>query len=240
MAFNAEGIDQRPEILYGAAADSLVYWPKKDGAVQAVDALSAFVTIFNPSAAQLVARVAATINGNGSLSYSRAWDVATYLLGQDYAVLWEYTSATVAVADRTYFDIVRNKLPCLIDESDLLELYPNLVEHLKAVEPVPDLSKYIRRAWSMMLDRIRSGQNRPSLILDRARLVNPAIHLSLHFACMALARDVDDIWDKRQAGHLKMFETIYAGLGELKYDINEDTVADQEESKRINRRKWTV
>lgn len=240
MAYVDEGIDQRAEVL-SAGVDSLVYYAKKDGAAVTADPASAFVTIYDPTAGEKVARVAATIAANGKLSYSRTWELATFPYAEDYCALWEWTVGSVAYSDRQYFDVVRNKLPCLIDESDLLELYPNLVEHMKAVDgATPTLAKFIKRGWSHLLDRIRVGGNRPPLILDRSRLVNPAIHIALHFATAALVREQDDLWDRRQERHMKLYETAVAGLGELRYDHNEDTIAEKEETARPNRRAFNV
>ena len=91
-----------------------------------------------------------------------------------------------------------------------------------------------------MLDRIRAAGRRPSLILDRVRLINPAVHLALHNASNALAREVNDRWDMQATKHWKRYEQLFGGLGELTYDKDEDAVVSPGEKKRINRVKFGV
>lgn len=235
MAYVAEGIDQRAEVLQDAAADSLVFYPKHDGAPDAAPS-SAFVTVVDPSGRELVPRTAATITGS-KLSFTQAWPKATYPLDEEYIALWEWTVGGIVYSDRQYFDVVKNKLPCLIDTSDLQEVYPNLLNQLKAIGE-QDASKFIRRAWSELLDAIRSSGRRPSLITDKVRLINPAVHLALSFTCNALAREAMDIWSSRAKAHSKRWNELFGQLGELRYDATEDGVTDGKTS--VVGGDWTV
>lgn len=237
MAYTDQGIDQRAEILSGAT-DSLVYWPRVEG--EPVIPSAAYVTVYGPSGSELVARVAVTPDTTtGKLALAQAWPLVDYAIDQDYAALWEFTADSVAHADRQFFDVVKSKLPILIDANDLEEVYPNLNAHLKAVG-VAEPTRFIRRAWSEMLDRIRGAGYRPSLILERSRLVNPGLQLALKYACGALVRREGDVWDKRFDGHDKSFETLFRGLGSLKYDTNEDATAGDGEPARVNRNRMSV
>lgn len=238
MAYSNEGIDARAEVLLDAT-DTLAYYVKKDGTQVTVDPATAFITILDPSGNEKVARTAAVIAALGKLSYTRTWTLGTFELWEDYVALWEWQVSSVVFTDRQYFDPVKNKLNCLIDTNDLLDIYPDLVSHLGTIGET-DASKPIRAAWSMLMDRIRSGKNRPSLILDKVRLVNPARQLAAHFACESLSKEPDDLWDKRAVKHLKFYEMLYGGLGELKYDRDEDGLAAQSETKPINRRTFGV
>jgi hypothetical protein len=233
MSYANEGIDQRAEVAQGLT-DSVGYYVKAAGVLPSIGA-SAFVTILDPGGTEKVARTAATITGN-LLSLSQSW--TGYSLEEDFVAVWEWTVGGIWFADRQYFDVVKTKLPCLVDTSDLEEFYPNLQNHLKALEENTDAGKFIRRAWSHLMDRLRSGKNRPSLVLDRARLVNPGIQIALWFASEALTRETDDVWDKRAAKHEKRYEALMAGLGELKYDADEDGLASNNETKRVNRRNF--
>lgn len=236
MSYVAEGIDQRPEVLQTSATDSLVYYPKADGAPAGV-ITAAFVTIRDPSGAEKVARTAAVIAG-AKLSRSQAWPEGVYALDENYQAIWEWTVGGVTFTDRQYFDVVLNKLPCKVDTSDLEEIYPNILAHLQAIEQ-PDASRFIRRAWSELLDRIRSAGYRPSLIIDAVRLVNPAVHLSLHYTCNALAREATDIWTVRAKDHRKIFDSLFNGLGKLEYDHDEDGEAEGVAA-RTGIRRWGV
>ena len=238
MSYIDQSIDMRAEVLQGAV-DSLVYWAKSNGAPVTVDGGTAFVTVMDCTGSQIVARTAATIAANGRLSFSQMWTMAQWQLQEDCIALFEWAVSGVAFADRLYFDVVINKLLCPIDTSDLLEFYPDLESHLAAIGET-DTTKFIKRAWSKLLNRIRSGHNRPSLILDKARLIEPAVELTLFLVCRALSRNPDDLWASRKSEHADDYKTAIAGLGELKYDRNEDGLAEQNEVKRINRRKWTV
>lgn len=236
MSYVNEGVDSKAEVLSGDVTDSLVYWCKENGAPLTPTPASAFVTILDSGGAEKVARTAATITST-KLVLAQAWPTNSYPLEEDYIAVWEFASGGVSYADRTTFDVVRTKLPVLIDTSDLEELYPNLLKHLAAIEET-DASKFIRRAWSFMLDRIRAGGSRPSLILDRARLVNPGIQLACCLAMDALCRQPGDVFDLRARRHEKNFESLFQGLGSLTYDKDEDGTADNE-PRRVNRsRGW--
>lgn len=246
MSYMDEGIDQRPEVVLTntlinspSVLDSLVFYIKANGAPVTPDAASAFVTLINDGGAVIAARQAAVIATGGKLSLTQNWPEATYPLAEDYCALWEWQVAAVAFADRQYFDCVRSKLPCLIDTSDLQEELPTILDHLAAIGEV-DGSKFIRRGWNELLDRIRSGANRPSLILDRGRLVQPAVKLAMAKACRALAKQVDDLWWKRAEQYDEEYDHAWAGLGQLKYDADEDAVASNFDTSRINRRRFTV
>lgn len=234
MSYVNEGVDSKPEVLSATVADSLSYWVKADGA-PAVPT-TPFVTILDPNGTEKVARTAATITGS-KLSLSRTWDLATFPLAEDYIAVWEWTVGAVSYADRTTFDVVKTKLPLLIDTSDVEELYPNISKHLVAVGET-DCTKFVRRAWSLILDRIRAGGSRASLIMDRDRLKNPAIQLAAALVNDALCRNPGDVFDQRARRHEKNFEALFAGLGSLTYDKDEDGLSD-ETPQRVNRvRAW--
>lgn len=239
MSYVDEGIDQRSEVTYGAV-DSLVFYVKRNGANVAVDANSGYVTITDPGGTQKVARVAVTTTAaTGKLAYSRTWEATSFELWEDFVALFEWQEAAVVKTDRLYFDVVRTKLECLIDERMVLEQYPDAESHLVALG-ITDAQRFIKRAWSVMLDRIRTGKNRPSLILDRARLVNPGIEAATARMCRALAKETGDIWHERMIHHFKEYNQLIASLGDLKYDKDEDGLAGNGEVKRMNRRIATV
>ncbi len=239
MAYRNEGIDLRPEIVWKASADSLIFWPKRDADAQGV-ASSATVEISDPSGAVVVAATPATVQAvTGRLSYSQAWPEADYDLAEDYSALWTWTISSVVYSDRQYFDIVRNRLECLIDTNDLLEIWPNLDKHLVAVGET-DATKFVRRAWSHLMDHLKAGGNRPSLVLDRARLINPALQLACYYTAAALTRTDGDLWDKRADNAKEMYTELIGSLGTLKYDFDESGTVEVEEDKRANKRSFSV
>lgn len=231
-----EGIDQRAEVLINTT-DSIVYWPKVGGVN--VTPTSGSFEVRSPSGSVLVQTTAFVVGINGQLPISQAWPEATYPIGEDYCATVSYIAAGVTYSDRVYFDAVRTKLLCMVSEDDLLDVYPDLDDHLLAVG-VTDSQRMIRRGWSHMIDRIRAGGNRPSLILDKARLVNPGIERALQLACESLSKDPADLWDTRAGKHEKRYEEFMKGLGELKYDLNEDAQADRGEQQRVVRRRFFV
>lgn len=239
MAYANEGIDQRAEVIVGSAAQALVYYAKHEGAPVTVDPATGFVTLLDPAGATLVARAACTIAALGKLSVSQAYPEATYPLAEDYIALWEWQVGSVAYADRQYFDVVRNKLICPIDTSDVQEVYPDITSHLASVGET-DCNRAIRRAWAKLCNRIRAGKNRPALILDRARLVNCALELACAFTARMLSKETDDLWHGRMVEHFKEYHAEFAGLGDLKYDKDEDAVASNDEKTRINRKLFSV
>lgn len=240
-SYTDEGIDSRAEIQYGATSDTLTYFAKANGAPQSIDALSAFVTILDPGGSTKVprAQTGIVITAGGKLTFTQAWASATYELWEDFVAVWEWTVGSVPHVDRQFFDVVRNKMQCLIDESDILEQYPDAQQHLLSLG-VANTSRFIKRAWSVLLDRIRSGKSRPSLILDRTRLINPAIEGATARMCRALSKETGDIWHERMIHHFREYNSLIAGLGDLKYDRDEDGLAADNDVKRMNRRTATV
>lgn len=236
MSYINEGINQRAEVL-SDAVDSIVYFPKLDGAN--VTPSSATVKVLSPSGGQLVAEAVVVPGANGRLTLSQLWALATYYLAEDYVALFTYVSGGVSYSERVFFDVVKTKLLCQISHTDLLDTYPDLEEHLSAINEA-DSSKMIRRAWSEMLDRLRSAGNRPSLILDVRRLTNPGIELALHYVALALEKDPGDVWNERKKEHRERYNAGWNGLGQLKYDITEDGLADKEEVERIARVRFHV
>ncbi len=236
-----EGIDARAEVLFGRA-DSLRMYIKRNGALIAPDANSVYVTITDPSGSVVVARTqtGVTSSAAGLLSFSRTWDTPTFERWEDYKADWEWMETDVISTDVQFFDVVKTKLPCLLDASDLQEFYPDIEEHLKSLETTTDITKFIRQGWRHLLDRIRSGGSRPSLILDRVRLIGPGTHIALMFACNALSKATGDLWDTRSTKHDAWYKEGMAGLGELKYDRDEDGLASEGEVKVMNRRRFSV
>lgn len=237
MPYVDEGIDERLEVQLGTT-DELKFFVKRDGAAVAPTALSAWVTILDPGGALKVARTQTGVTINGAtVLFVQDW--TGYELWEDYVADLEYSIAGRVYKERHFFDVVRCRLRCLVDESDVLEFYPDAEDHLQALK-IADASRFIKRAWSEILNRIRAGKNRPSLILDTKRLIPVALHKSLEYMCLALFKELDDVWDKRRSIHEGKVKQAWADLGELKYDRTEDGLAGNNESKRINRRQWQV
>lgn len=242
MAYVNEGIDQRAEVLSNKQ-DTLVVFVKHDGKLAILNASENYIRIVSPTGGELVPRTHVPGAGaaTGKLTHSRTWEENTFPLDEDYIAEWEYQLAgdpTVRY-ETQFFDVVRMKLPCMIDANNLANFYPDIVSHLTAIgETEPD--KFCRTAWSLMLDNLRSKRARPSLILDKARLVNPATQKALELACRALSREVSDVWADRAKVASDLFNGLMSGLGELRYDKDQNGLAAPNEKRRINIRRWTV
>lgn len=216
----------RPEVTqHATAADALVHWAMLEGLP--VIPTSANVTIYSPAGAELVASTAATIDASkpGRITFSRAWSVDPFELGEDYAALWTFVVAGVTYSERVFFDVVKNKLPVLVAPSDMLALQPNLAEHLRALG-LPgtdlDLRRFALAGHVHLCNRLRKAGVRPTLIADRRRLAEPALHYALAYANQAMARNPDDLFDKRASSAWKLASEVFDGLGELKQDRDED------------------
>ena len=245
MSYVAQGVTQKAEVQQGSIADTLAFFARVEGQLVAPTVASAFVTILDPTGATLVARTAATISGN-KLTYSQTWPVATYPLAEDYVAIWEWASNSISYVDRQHFDVVLVRLPCLVDVDHIRDVYPNILVHVLALqtseaEAAADLvSRFVRTGWSQLLDRLRSGGSRPSLVIDRQRLINPAVQIICAQLCNALAREVDDVWSKRAETHGSNYHKLFEGLGTLKYDSTEDGLASEKEETRVNRHRGYV
>lgn len=239
MSFIDKAVNSRAEVLQDPLVfDSLLIWLEANGADQIPDAATAFVTIQDSSGNQLIARTAAVINGS-QLSYTQNWSKATFPTDTDYIAIWEWQVSGVKLTQRQFFDVVVTKLGVLIDDSDLLTEYPNLLIHMKAVGETT-LEKPITRAWAKLLERIRGTGNRPSLILEPERLMLVGTELALALACKMLVKNKDDLWYTRYKDHMKSYEELFTGLGTMKYDKNEDAVVDQDDTAEPALRRWHV
>lgn len=232
-----ERIDQRIEILQGYGG-RLKFQCRVDGeAVEPDDSPS--IHVHEPNGNLLL-----TINSNEYSASGDGWYETGVILddqplGDHWSFVVLFTYQNEEYQDRTYFDIVRLILRCPVHTDDLIDVYPNLTQHLQALE-IPDCVQFIRRAWSKLLDRIRSTGVRPSRITEKERLINPTIELALAFTCQALAREAEDIWDMRSRKHFKDYDTSVAGLGELDHDSNDDGIVDVGEAANVSKRKFTV
>lgn len=233
-----KGFDQKSEILEGHN-DTLVMWPRVTA--ESVIPAVASVEILSPTGNILVPNTAAVVDGvTGKLSFSQVWGQLTYPRDEDYVAVWTFTSAGVQYVERQYFDVVISKLVCPVDTNQLLELYPNIVQHLAAVQ-VTDASRFIRQAWGTVLDRIRAAGNRPSLIMESIRLAGPTKALAASLVCDALSRDPTDVWWARARNWEAEYNARFSGLGSLKYDVDEDGVHDgDEETARVARVRFLV
>lgn len=234
---DAKGVSERPEVQKGTT-DTLTFWPADAGKLIDAAPGSQWVTILDPGGSVLVERTQAdvTIEVDKSITFTQLWN---FELAEDFIAIWEYEVDGAARIERMRFDVVLCRLRCRVTESDLLEEYPDAADLLAGLGET-DPVKFIRRAWARVLARIRAGRNRPSLILDDTRLKEPAIQLALHFMCKALQREAADVWSERYKFHRDEYDKAWKELGELKYDIDEDGLARQGETKRINRKTFTV
>lgn len=239
MAYTAKGIDQRAEVAQHATVqDTLEFWPLVDGAPVVPSAGS--LTVYGPGGAVVVARAAATVGGtSGRMSLTQAWTAGAYPLDEDYHALWEFTVGSATYMERQYFDVVLAKLSCPVETNDLLEVYPNIDKMLVAVG-VSDASRPVKRAWAWVLSKIRGTGLRPSLVLDRSRLHEPTLERALYYACDSLMRQPDDLWERRALRHEKDADAALASIGELKYDEDEDGVADEGEQVNPTRPRFYV
>lgn len=232
-----KGVTERAEVQKGTT-DVLTFWPADAGKLLTVTPGTQWVTILDPSGSELVARTQddVTIAADKSLQFSKLWNEE---LQEDFIAVWEYEVGGAVRIERQRFDVVLCRLRCRVTESDLLEEYPDASDLLAGIGEA-DPSKFIRRAWSKLLSRIRAARNRPSLILDDARLIDPALQLALFYMTKALQREAGDVWAERWKHHLEAYDRAWSELGELKYDIDQDGLAGECETKRINRKVFTV
>lgn len=248
MPFENELQNVRAEVQQGTSLDTLEFWVTIDGEEIGIGT-PFWLTLYDPSGAIIRARTQG--NGIGAdndrrMLLTQAWPAATYPLGEDYFAIWEFTFRGANTVERQSFDVVKQKLDCMLGKSVLLTHYPDLENHIRAVLPSANyntaqiLAPFCRAAWSQLCDRIRSNGKRPSLILDKVRLINPSAELALHMICNALTRDVGDIWDKRSDRHYKNYEVMFGALGELKYDVDEDNVVSPGEVVAVTRRRFWV
>lgn len=240
MSYVNEGVDVRAEVQHGLV-DSVVYFAKRNGAPINPDNASVWCTLLDRNGGEVVARTQSGVsqNSSGRFAIQASFTSPTWELAEDCIAVWEWQESGTTFSDRQFFDVVKTKLPCLVDTSDVTELYPQIPLDLVSLGET-DASKFIRRAWSLMLDRLRSGGGRPSLIIDRARLVNPGVMKAVELITDALSREADDIWERRSLRAGKVYEKLMAGLGELKYDTDQDGTGAEEEKANLDRRNWHV
>jgi hypothetical protein len=255
--FTDEGSQQRAEVLWaetvGATGllDTLRYFPRRDGVLfndPRFTLVKGGYTIRDPGGKQLDQDMSfdgsILLKPQGCFEIYKAWDSNTYQLFEDYIVDWQVRfvdalSGETFFNDRQFFDVVRTKLYCTVDDNNLQSYYPDLPLAIQALG-VTDTKRWINLAWSQILERVRSGGHRPSLVVDNSRFFNPALHLSLSLVADALSREPDDLWGKRADKHSKRYDEAWNGMGQLKYDYKQIGLADPAEVARINRRGFSV
>lgn len=234
----------RPEVTQGTAADALVFWAMVDGLL--VPPSSATVAIYSPAGSELVASSAITpdTDAPGRLARSQAWPEATYPLGEDYSAIFTFVVNGITYSERVWFDVVKQRLAVLVSPDDMLGLQPNLLEHVRALGLAgvkSDLRGFAIAGHVHLCNRLRKKKIRPSLVADRRRLAEPALHYALHFVNAALARAPDDLFDKRAAAAWKLAGEVFEALGELKIDRDEDgTVGEEEKAPTVGQPNWSV
>lgn len=232
-------IQARAEVLSGAA-DTLAYWPAVEGF--GVLPTAAFVTVYNPNGGEVVARTEVTPESTGRLALSRTWDTSSSPIDVEYFAVWEFTTPDgLSHADRQSFDVVKSKLPILLKAAHLLARYPNLRKHLESLQnALATPEHFARMGWEDLLERVRATGKRPSLIMERERLIAPARELALSHASGALVKSAGDVWDSRAKAHLEHFSALFGGLGELAYDVDEDNTTGEDEKRNVVIRDWSV
>lgn len=256
MTTTDEGSKQRVEVLWNennatGVADTLRYFPRRDG-VLFTDARFTNVkggyTIRDPAGKQIDQDMSfdgsVTLKTNGCFEIAKIWDGTSYLLAEDYIVDWQvrFTDANSSEGfynERQFFDVVRTKLQCMVDHKQLVELFPDLTQQLASIGATDSVA-WIRSAWSEVLDRIRSGGHRPSLIMDGTRLRAPTLHLAVSKVADALTREANDVWYGRADVHMKRYEQAWNALGQLKYDFQQTGLASPLETSRVGRRRFRV
>ena len=242
MSYANEGLDVRAEVTQDAT-DSLVFMCLVDG-IPVAPTGTPTVEIRDPNASVLVAAVDTTAGTpTGQRVYTRTWSEATFPLGEDFSAIFSFVSGGITYTERIYFDVVRNRMRILLTPSDLLETTPNLAEHLKGIGLTgtdADLMRFARKGWAHLMNLIRKGGKRPSLILDRARLIEPATEYALAFAFLAMVKRPDDVWRDLAKEHFRLAGEAYSGLGSLRYDIDQDGTTRPGEEGSFTQPKWGV
>ena len=245
MSRATEAAYYRAEVEQGTDPDTLAYWLPEDEYPYTTLADVA-VTLKSPTGEVLVSAAPGELVEGRKLQIARAWPAEPWELREDYIAAWTYTIGGAARSARQFFDVVLHRLDCPVITSDLLEYYPDLLQHLQSVvkPPVPggvnDAAGFIRRAWGLLLDRLRASGHRPALILDRSRLVNPSTNLALNLICEALVKEPGDVWERRSMLHLKNYEILLNNLGRVKYDTNQDGQARPRDVRNAARKKFHV
>jgi len=80
-------------------------------------------------------------------------------------------------------------------------------------------TKQIESSFEKLSDMIYNKGKRHSLILESSQVKIPLKYLTLHFICIDLMKDVDDIWDRRA---IMYWERFNESFGAMKLDYDED------------------
>ncbi len=213
MAFVAEGQTQKLEVIRGAAAVTLTYWPRGDGKLLA--ATSPTAKVFDPSSVQL-ATPSATVQSDGSIIFS--WTPGAALqLAEDYRYEVTFSVGGVVRSDVVYFDLVRMPLSCPVDQNLLEAIEPDLPKWL-AGRNITDASRYIARAWDEIVARIRAAGYRPALVTDRFAFVGAGVELALVKVLTSCIRQPGDLWDRKREIHADDYEAAWSAIGAIKFE----------------------
>lgn len=214
MTFVLPGQTTKLEVVQGIA-NTVKYWPRVDGKL--VTATNPSITgLFDAANQQITGAGAASAGGDGSIQF--IWTPAASLyLAEDYRFEVSYTDGTVPRTDRTYFDLVKVKLECPVDDNLLQAVEPNVMKWL-AGQGLTSSQQFIQRAWGQIVQRIRGQGYRPALITDRFAFTDSCVSLSLSFICKAQQREDGDVFDKKSAFWAEQYARDWAAIGAIKFE----------------------
>lgn len=94
---------------------------------------------------------------------------------------------------------------------------------------IKSFNKQIRNCFEKLSTMIYNKGMRQNLILESSQLKVPLVYLTIHFICLDLMTEQNDVWYTRALSYWDRFNESYNGM-KLEYDSNESgTIEGQEE-----------
>tara|TARA_Y100001963_G_C6760658_1_gene439300 strand:+ start:574 stop:1341 length:768 start_codon:yes stop_codon:yes gene_type:complete len=194
-----------------------------------IDPTSATYTLIKPEGESVVSDVVATIDVDGTVSYTHSAGQlsSSLLLEEGYIQEWNVTISGIEYLFRRMAAVVRRRLYPTVSQNDLTHIYANLSD----VRPssITSYQPYIDDAWYQIQRRIRTQNiGYPYLIMTAESFFDCHRHLSLYL----IFRDFHSALGQSNGRYLDLAQEHYRlyqdGWGQINfiYDQDNDGKAD--------------
>jgi hypothetical protein len=186
-------------------------------------------TLLSPTGKKLVNNQSATIDSNGTMTYTllASHIPESIVLGEGYVEEWSVTIESVVHVFRRMISVVLRKLYPVISDEDLTAIYSDLHELLPS--SLTSYQKYIDDAWYQILRKVRQGAGYEYLVMSPESFYEAHRHLSLYLIFRdfhsSLGQSTGRYLDLANE-HKSQFDYEWKSTSWI-YDSNHDTKADE-------------
>lgn len=179
---------------------------------------------------------AAVVNGSTDAAYTCEYSktidstsTTNWPIGEDYYAVVSFVISSTTYTETVFFDVVRHPFYEPIVTAEVIDrVHPDW----SAQHPDGDAGKWteiINYGHAELARRIRSLGNRPAFMVRREEM----FPYELAFIEAEAAKRLFRLPREERDFYMQQAENIWAGRGEFRYDTDDDTAVDTEESNTV-------